>query len=120
MEPLYVVAVIAGLALLSLLGRGRRKRARRRSRARRTHKLRTGAAARPYVGDFTGPVHIEYAPKPDGMPDPGEVVWTWVAFEEDYSQGKDRPVLLIGRDGRWLLGVQLSTSGPTGSKVSTD
>ena len=38
-----------------------------------------------------------YAPEPDGQPDPGEVVWGWVPFEDDPSQGKDRPVLLIGR-----------------------
>jgi len=38
-----------------------------------------------------------YAPQADGEPDPGEVVWGWVPFEEDPSRGKDRPVLLIGR-----------------------
>ncbi|QIG41596.1 type II toxin-antitoxin system PemK/MazF family toxin [Nocardioides anomalus] len=37
-----------------------------------------------------------YAPEQDGEPDPGEVVWGWVPYEEDPSQGKDRPVLLIG------------------------
>jgi len=37
-----------------------------------------------------------YAPEADGQPDPGEVVWGWVPFEEDPTQGKDRPVLLIG------------------------
>jgi hypothetical protein len=37
-----------------------------------------------------------YEPEADGQPDPGEVVWGWVPFEEDPSQGKDRPVLLIG------------------------
>jgi hypothetical protein len=38
-----------------------------------------------------------YAPEADGQPDPGEVVWGWVPYEEDTGQGKDRPVLLIGR-----------------------
>jgi len=38
-----------------------------------------------------------YAPEADGEPDPGEVVWGWVPYEEDPTQGKDRPVLLIGR-----------------------
>jgi hypothetical protein len=38
-----------------------------------------------------------YEPEADGQPDPGEVVWGWVPFEEDPTQGKDRPVLLIGR-----------------------
>ena len=41
--------------------------------------------------------HITYAPDMDGAADPGEIVWTWVPYEEDASQGKDRPVLLIGR-----------------------
>ena len=43
------------------------------------------------------PVAVVYAPHHDGHPDPGEVVWGWVPFEDDASQGKDRPVLLIGR-----------------------
>jgi len=62
-----------------------------------------------YPGDFTGQVQVEYTPHADGNPDPGEVVWTWVPFEEDFSQGKDRPVLIIGRDGGWLLGLQLTS-----------
>jgi len=37
-----------------------------------------------------------YAPEPDGLPDPGEVVWAWVPYEDDPSRGKDRPVLVIG------------------------
>jgi PemK-like, MazF-like toxin of type II toxin-antitoxin system len=37
-----------------------------------------------------------YAPESDGLPDPGEIVWAWVPFEDDPSQGKDRPVLLLG------------------------
>jgi hypothetical protein len=38
-----------------------------------------------------------YEPEADGQPDPGEVVWGWVPYEEDPTEGKDRPVLLIGR-----------------------
>jgi len=50
-----------------------------------------------------------YAPQADGRPDPGEVVWGWVPYEDDPRQGKDRPVLLIGRrDGR-LLGLMLTS-----------
>ena len=37
----------------------------------------------------------DYAPEIDGEPDPGEVVWAWVAYEDDPSQGKDRPVLVL-------------------------
>lgn len=62
-----------------------------------------------YPGDHTGPVTPTYDPHPDGRPDPGEVVWTWVPYEEDHTQGKDRPVLLIGREGRWLLALQLTS-----------
>lgn len=36
-----------------------------------------------------------YAPEIDGEPDPGEVVWAWVAYEDDPAQGKDRPVLVL-------------------------
>ena len=45
-------------------------------------------------------LRVAYNPRTDGKPDPGEVVWAWVPYEEDASQGKDRPVLLIGRDRR--------------------
>lgn len=64
---------------------------------------------RPYPGDFSEVPAIHYAPKPDGQPDPGEIVWTWVPFEEDHTVGKDRPVLLVGSDGDWLLGVMLTS-----------
>ena len=62
-----------------------------------------------YPGDFVGTPVMEYSPVADGRPDPGEIVWTWVPFEDNHREGKDRPVLLIGRDGRWLLGVMLTT-----------
>ena len=52
---------------------------------------------------------VEYAPERDGRPDPGEVVWAWVPYDDDPAQGKDRPVLLLGRDGDLLLGLQLSS-----------
>jgi hypothetical protein len=54
---------------------------------------------------------LEYAPNLDGDADPGEVVWTWVKYEDDPRQGKDRPVLVVGRDGRTLLGLMLSSQG---------
>ncbi|ONH28387.1 type II toxin-antitoxin system PemK/MazF family toxin [Pseudofrankia asymbiotica] len=52
---------------------------------------------------------IVYEPRRDGRPDPGEVVWAWVPFEDDPSQGKDRPVLLIGTRGSRLLGLMLTS-----------
>jgi len=57
----------------------------------------------------TGGITVSYAPERDGDADPGEVVWTWVPFEDDPSQGKDRPVLVIGWDGAQLAVVQLSS-----------
>ena len=60
----------------------------------------------------TGPPsgrHLAYAPKLDGRADPGEIVWTWVAYEEDPSQGKDRPVLVVGWDGTVVLALMLTS-----------
>lgn len=54
-------------------------------------------------------VRIEYTPVIDGDPDPGEIVWAWVPFEEDPTLGKDRPVVIIGRRGDVLSGVALTT-----------
>ncbi|WP_068068454.1 type II toxin-antitoxin system PemK/MazF family toxin [Nocardia xishanensis] len=53
---------------------------------------------------------IVYCPHLDGRADPGEIVWTWVPYEEDPSNGKDRPVLVVGRDRRTLLGLMLSSN----------
>ncbi|WP_229072361.1 type II toxin-antitoxin system PemK/MazF family toxin [Actinoplanes sp. DH11] len=53
--------------------------------------------------------HLAYAPDLDGDADPGEIVWTWVPYEDDPAQGKDRPVLVVGRDARTLLGLMLSS-----------
>jgi hypothetical protein len=69
----------------------------------------TNAGRRDYPGDFTGPFTISYAPHEDALADPGEIVWTWVPYQEDYSQGKDRPVLIVGRDSQWLLALPLSS-----------
>lgn len=52
---------------------------------------------------------IVYDPHPDGGPDPGEVVWTWVPYEDDPSQGKDRPVLLIARQETQLVALVMTS-----------
>ncbi|OFI37930.1 hypothetical protein BIU82_05340 [Arthrobacter sp. SW1] len=80
----------------------------------------TRAGVGRYPGDFQGAVTPRYSPAPDGRPDPGEVVWSWVPFEEDHSQGKDRPVLLIGSDGPWLLGLMLTSKDHDNSHRSQD
>ncbi|WP_327328577.1 type II toxin-antitoxin system PemK/MazF family toxin [Streptomyces sp. NBC_01210] len=57
-----------------------------------------------------GRVRTSYAPDRDGDPDPGEIVWTWVPFEENDGRGKDRPVLVVAREAAGtLLAVQLSS-----------
>ena len=54
-----------------------------------------------------------YAPEVDGEPDPGEVVWAWVPYEDDPTQGKDRPVLLLATagpgEGDGWVGLMLSS-----------
>jgi PemK-like, MazF-like toxin of type II toxin-antitoxin system len=52
---------------------------------------------------------LVYSPDLDGRADPGEVVWTWVTYEEDPTRGKDRPVLVVGRDHTTLLGLMMSS-----------
>ena len=66
-----------------------------------------------YRGDFTGRAALTYEPRADGDADPGEVVWAWVPYEEDHSQGKDRPVLVIGREGADLLALMLTSKDNT-------
>ena len=52
---------------------------------------------------------LVYSPDLDGRADPGEIVWTWVVYEDDPTRGKDRPVLVVGRDRSMLLGLMLSS-----------
>ncbi|MED7924798.1 type II toxin-antitoxin system PemK/MazF family toxin [Nonomuraea sp. LP-02] len=61
-----------------------------------------------------GKATLAYAPDLDGLADPGEIVWAWVPYEEDPSRGKDRPLLVVGRTGRRLLGMMLSSKGDDG------
>ena len=70
-------------------------------------------AGRPVTENIVPTAHrarrIVYAPDLDGQADPGEIVWTWVVFEDDPTRGKDRPVLVVGRDRTTLLGLMLSS-----------
>ncbi|MGY4710513.1 type II toxin-antitoxin system PemK/MazF family toxin [Mycolicibacterium sp. CBM1] len=70
-------------------------------------------AGRPVTSSSVPTAHrarrVIYAPDLDGRADPGEVVWTWVVYEDDPTRGKDRPVLVVGRDRRTLLGLMLSS-----------
>ena len=67
------------------------------------------APARGGAYTYGGPISWEYSPELDRDADPGEIVWTWVAFEENAHVGKDRPVAIIGRRGDHLLGVPLTS-----------
>lgn len=71
---------------------------------RRPPRPAPGAAPAPH-GSWTA----EYSPDPDGAPDPGEVVWAWVPYEDEPARSKDRPVLLVGREGGRLLGLALTS-----------
>ena len=48
-------------------------------------------------------------PGRDGERDPGWVGWTWVPYEEDAAQGKDRPVLVLARAGGRFVVAQLTS-----------
>jgi hypothetical protein len=76
------------------------------------HAPRPGGARRPAprstpTGD--APRTVVYAPDLDGSADPGEIVWAWVPFEENDGRGKDRPLLVVGRQGSDLVGLMLSS-----------
>ncbi len=73
---------------------------------RPTRRRSTAPSRRPTVRGQ----QLEYSPDRDGRADPGEVVWTWVPYEEDASKGKDRPVVVMGRDGTTLLALMLSSN----------
>ena len=70
-------------------------------------------AGRPVTQNSVPTAHrarkLVYAPDLDGRADPGEIVWTWVVYDDDPTRGKDRPVLVVGRDRRTLLGLMLSS-----------
>ncbi|MEA9986340.1 MULTISPECIES: type II toxin-antitoxin system PemK/MazF family toxin [Subtercola] len=60
---------------------------------------------------------LSYAPKADARPDPGEVVWAWVPYEENDGRGKDRPVLIVARlTGSSVLGIQLTSTSHDGDR----
>jgi hypothetical protein len=69
-------------------------------------RLRARFSGRPAPADR---IVIAYEPRRDGDADPGEVVWGWVPYEDDPTQGKDRPIVVVGRWGSDLAGVPLSS-----------
>ena len=77
------------------------------------HPARGGVRAVPAAERATT---VEYRPEPDGRADPGEVVWAWVPYEEDSARGKDRPLLVVARRGRDLVGLLLSAGDHAGER----
>jgi len=59
-----------------------------------------------------GDLEVAYSPSRDGAPDSGEVIWTWVPYEENDGRGKDRPVLVIGRESAERVYAVRMTSKP--------
>lgn len=60
---------------------------------------------------------LSYAPARDGDPDGGEIVWTWVPYDERDGRGKDRPVLIIGRaDATRSYAVRLTSKPHAGDR----
>jgi hypothetical protein len=56
-----------------------------------------------------------YRPESDGTLDPGEIVWTWVPYEERDGRGKDRPVVIMATlTGGNMLAVQLTSTDQSG------
>lgn len=95
-------------ALRSALERTRGAARRTTDRARAASRRLPGRRRGPEIAS-EGIVSIEYSPRLDGDPDPGEIVWAWVPFQDDPNQGKDRPVVIIGRRGARLVAIPLTT-----------
>lgn len=69
------------------------------------------------VPPAAGALAISYAPNADGDPDAGEIVWTWVPYDENDGRGKDRPVLVIGRqDDERVYAVRLTSKPHDGDR----
>jgi len=62
-------------------------------------------------------LRIAYHPERDGDPDGGEIVLTLVPYAERDGRGKDRPVLVIGRqDGSRVYAVRLTSKAHDGDR----
>lgn len=83
-----------------------------------TEAAQTGRAATLEVTPpAAGGLRITYSPAIDGDPDAGEIVWTWVPYAEHDGRGKDRPVLVIGRqDGERVFAVRLTSKAHDGQR----
>lgn len=95
------------------------------TRPSRTSPAPTRTTSRPDAPSGTETVEVDpprrltlsYAPERDGAPDGGEIVWTWVPYEERDGRGKDRPVLILGRaDATRSYAVRLTSKPHDGDR----
>ena len=101
-------------AIRALLGRPRDTRAQRFDNRGDDHAVSVGrlepSATRDVTAQELRQLRFEYDPHPDGDPDPGEIVWTWVPYVENDGRGKDRPVLILARlEATSVAGCYLTT-----------
>lgn len=62
-------------------------------------------------------LRLAYEPRPDAQPDPGEIVWAWVPYEEDAARGKDRPLLVLARaEGTRSWAMKLTSKAHEGER----
>ncbi|WP_336628270.1 MULTISPECIES: type II toxin-antitoxin system PemK/MazF family toxin [unclassified Microbacterium] len=62
-------------------------------------------------------LRVAYAPRRDGAPDAGEIVWTWVPYAERDGRGKDRPVLVIAtQSAERVYAVKLTSKSHDGDR----
>jgi hypothetical protein len=96
----------------SVFRAGRRSERREQRRSQPPSRPNGQGRGRTRGGDAD--IRISYTPDDDGQPDPGEVVWTWVPYEDDPRQGKDRPVVVVGMAGDRLAVVPVTSHDPRG------
>lgn len=63
---------------------------------------------------------LSYTPDNDNLPDPGEVVWTWVPYEEMDGRGKDRPVLVVSMHEEYIIFAQMTSKDHASGTLSQD
>lgn len=111
------IARLVSVAVAALTSRSVRARSAERSQPRPP--ASEGAAGTHATRAVTPPrsLTLAYEPHPDGDPDAGEIVWTWVPYDENDGRGKDRPVLVIARhEGARVLAVRLTSRPRDGDR----
>ncbi|GAA2014614.1 type II toxin-antitoxin system PemK/MazF family toxin [Microbacterium ulmi] len=108
-------------AIAGLFGGSSRSHAAARARVAQEQDAEPGRSGPTATLEIEPPardgLRITYTPDKDGDPDAGEVVWTWVPYDERDGRGKDRPVLVIGRQSvERVYAVRLTSKSHEGSR----